>query len=189
MPIYGFESQDDFNRARDVIRTVEGQRVDLTRTKRGRYPSATGGGSGLKPYIITVEDGADSVAYTKYGVNAFDAKPYQDALDVFPTENDITVDGFYLGGAVFSGCRVMVQRGKDNYAISGDMGDTFFAAATADIAAGDDGDVEIEYRDAFDAIRTVTVNAHNYTERGITSGTQVVVSLVSWQWSILEVLC
>ncbi len=187
MPIYGFESQDDFNRARDVIRTVEGKRVDLTRTKRARYPATGSGGGGLRPYIIT-QTGGENLAYVRPN-SAFNCKPKQDAVDIIDTPDDIIVVGDFLSGAVFTGCHVMVQRGATNYAIAGSMGEQFFAAAVDAIAADDDGDVEIQYLDALDAQQFLTVIAHNYTARGIAAGTQVIASIVSFEWCIFEVLC
>ncbi len=143
MPIYGFESQDDFNRARDVIRTVEGQRVDLTRTKRARYPSVGSGGGGARPYVITATSGQETIsAFTRADVivGAKKARYENGVVEADPDADEQEIELFALGGVLFTGdvCFVSKTLGVDAWS-GGTSAHTFMGKAVESMSAGEEG--------------------------------------------------
>lgn len=195
MPIYGFESQDDFNRARDVIRTVEGQRVDLTRTKRARYP-ATGGPPSSRACIITQLGGdpaTEMVAiYGPHTPETVKAKPASGATDITPTDDDIDVVPAITNGVTFTGCLcyVAIVNG-DNVMITAEAGTVFDGEAAEEILPDATGDVDITYIDHFGDTRTATVEVENDIGITATNGAAVIVEFIwgSQRFRISEVLC
>lgn len=172
MPIYGFESQDDFNRARDVIRTVEGQRVDLTRTKRGRYPATGGGGNGARPYIITQTDGTVSegnIAVYRYcGLTDLTAKVAQGTSPLEAVGDDVQLNVQFMHGVSFTGQCVLAQPINGGRQIVGGWLNCFFRGACVDgIDAGDSGTVNLTYVDYLDATQVAPVTALNTLDRAL----------------------
>lgn len=180
MPIYGFESQDDFNRARDVIRTVEGQRVDLTRTKRARYPATGSGGGGSRPYIITQTDGTvdeGNVAVYRYsGLIDLKAKAATGSSPFDVTGDDVELNVDCMHGVSFTGQMVLAQPINGSKQIVGGWVNHFFRGACVDaIAAGDTGTVNLSYVDYLDASQSAPIEALNTLDRGLSVGQIVYV--------------
>lgn len=186
MPIYGFESQDDFNRARDVIRTVEGKRVDLTRTKRARYPGVGSGGSGARPYILTQTDGTaeeGNIAVYRYcGLTDLTAKlaspvtPFVPNGLFTPTGDDVSLNVQLMSGVAFTGQIVMAQPVGSAKLIVGGWSNSFFRGESVEaINDAAEGLVDLQYVDYEGMSLTARVTARNSIGRGIESGMVVYV--------------
>ena len=172
MPVYGFESQDDFNRARDVIRSVEGERVDLRRVKRGRYPIADdGGGGSARRYIITQTDSATSgnVAVYRYcGLTDINAKVAKGTSPLEATGDQVGINVQFMHGVTFTGQCVFVNSINGQRQIVNGWLNCFFRGACVDaIAAGDSGTVNLTYVDYLDDTQVAPVEALNTLDRAL----------------------
>ena len=73
MPVYGFDSQADFNRAVKSIKASENARMDVT-PQRGRYPNAGasgGGGSAVGRATSAITPADDSLVGTAFTFRRF----------------------------------------------------------------------------------------------------------------------
>lgn len=171
MTVYAFNSQDDFNRARDVIRTVEGQRVELTRTKRGRYPIADGGGSKAGRYIITQVDSSTSgnVAVYRYcGLTDIDAKAAKGTSPLEAVGDEVGLNVQFMHGVTFTGQCVFANSINGKRQIVNGWLNCFFIGSCVDaIDAGDRGTVNLTYTDYLDATQVAPVEALNTLDRAL----------------------
>lgn len=195
MAVYGFNSQEDFDTARQVIRANLASITDRRVVQRGRFPLSDNQPKSPTAYIITQQTGSnENLAIYGPGTPAtVTCKKADGATDATATDSDVLVKPSVTCGVTFTGCMCWAFRvGTDRHMSSAEAGDTFDATASEDFDVDAVGNVSLQYIDHFGNTRYATVEAENdYLGFAVANGTECIVQFLwgSQRFRIVEAQC
>lgn len=182
MAVYGFNSQEDFDTARQVIRANLASITDRRVTQRGRFPLSDNQPKSPTAYIITQQTGSNEnlAIYGPTTPLTVTCKKADGATDATATDSDVLIKPSVTCGVTFTGCMCWAFRvGTDRHMSSAESGHVFNGTATEAISPGTSGTVSLSYVDHFGANQTADVTAINdFIGLTAQSGSSVVVQFL-----------